>query len=128
MCSNQSTKKGRASDEDRIIGNNLRRLRKLRGMSQQKLGEIIGMSYQQIQKYELGYNRIAALTLLRISEALGYDFRLFYSSLLEEDQPNIRSQIFSILRLLNKVDDPKLLTNIEDLVSKAIYLDEESAG
>lgn len=48
---------------DLYVGAHLRYLRKQRGLSQAKLGQAIGMTFQQIQKYEKGTNRIACSTL-----------------------------------------------------------------
>lgn len=59
------------SDEDIRIGANLRRIRKASGMSQEKLGEALGVTFQQVQKYEKGTNRIAISTGLKMCAALG---------------------------------------------------------
>lgn len=45
---------------DRIAGRNLRRLRKRRGWSQERLARVLQVSFQQVQKYENGANRISA--------------------------------------------------------------------
>ena len=61
---------GRADQLDVLIGRRVRRLRAARGLSQTELGSAIGVTFQQIQKYEAGTNRIAASTLVRIAGAL----------------------------------------------------------
>lgn len=58
---------------DRAIGHQLRRYRQLRGLSQAGLGHAIGVSFQQIQKYENGVNRITAARLVLLSRALGLE-------------------------------------------------------
>jgi transcriptional regulator with XRE-family HTH domain len=55
---------------DRYVGVKLREVRVMRGISQQKLAEAIGVSFQQLQKYESGTNRISASALVRMCEAL----------------------------------------------------------
>ena len=55
---------------DVLIGRRVRRLRAARGLSQTELGNAINVTFQQIQKYEAGTNRIAASTLVRIAVAL----------------------------------------------------------
>ncbi len=55
---------------DVIIGNNIRRLRTSQGMSQEKLGEILGITFQQIQKYEKGTNRVSGSKLDMLCSAL----------------------------------------------------------
>jgi len=55
---------------DRMIGAHIRAARVARGMSQEKLGEGLGLTFQQVQKYEKGTNRVATSTLLRIAALL----------------------------------------------------------
>jgi transcriptional regulator with XRE-family HTH domain len=60
----------RANAVDAAVGDRIRRLRQLRHLSQSRLGEAVGLSFQQIQKYESGKNRMALSTFVRICEAL----------------------------------------------------------
>lgn len=55
---------------DQVVGNNIRLRRRLLKLSQNELANRIGVTFQQVQKYELGRNRVAASTLLRISGEL----------------------------------------------------------
>ncbi|MGH6922387.1 MAG: helix-turn-helix domain-containing protein [Propylenella sp.] len=65
-----ATTKRRATEIDRKIGARLRGIRREAGWSQERLGASLGMSFQQVQKYENGTNRVAVSTLLLIAEAL----------------------------------------------------------
>ncbi|HEV2530406.1 helix-turn-helix transcriptional regulator [Phenylobacterium sp.] len=56
---------------DQALGLAIRLRRHARGLSQSALGEAIGVSFQQIQKYERGSNRVSFSTMVRICEALG---------------------------------------------------------
>lgn len=56
--------------EDAAIGAKVRQIRMMRGMSQTALGDALGISFQQIQKYEIGANRIGASRLLGIAKTL----------------------------------------------------------
>lgn len=56
---------------DLYVGNAIRARRKVQGVSQERLGEAAGVSFQQIQKYERGSNRVSASMLARIAQALG---------------------------------------------------------
>lgn len=58
------------SDTDQQIGLRIRAARMARGMSQEKLGEALGITFQQIQKYEKGTNRTSVSALLKIAKAL----------------------------------------------------------
>lgn len=56
----------------RFIGARLKRYRNLAGHGQREMGEAIGVSYQQIQKFERGVNRIHAVQLVMAAEYLGW--------------------------------------------------------
>ncbi len=55
---------------DAILGRTLRRLRESGGMTQAALGDRLGVTFQQVQKYERGVNRISASTLIKAAQAL----------------------------------------------------------
>ncbi len=63
---------------DLFIGKRLRCRRRLLGMTQQHLADVVGVRFQQIQKYECGGNRISAARLWRLSEALEVEVGYFY--------------------------------------------------
>ena len=59
------------SNEDDIrVGANLRKIRNARNFSQEKLAEALGVTFQQVQKYEKGSNRVSASRLVQITNAL----------------------------------------------------------
>lgn len=69
----------RAADPmDRTVGANIRRIRQAKGVSQEKLGASIGVTFQQVQKIEKGLNRIAAGRLYKVSKALGTPVQEFF--------------------------------------------------
>lgn len=70
---------------DKIIGNKIYNLRLAKGFSRQQLAELIGVTHQQLQKYEKGINRIAAGRLILIAKALGKNLEYFYSDLNENE-------------------------------------------
>ncbi len=63
------------------VGRQLRNRRKLLGMTQQELGDCVGIRFQQIQKYESGANRVSASRLWELSRALGVPVEFFYQGL-----------------------------------------------
>lgn len=69
---------------DGHVGQRLRTRRTLLGMSQEKLGEAIGLTFQQVQKYERGSNRISAGTLYRLGQVLDVPVSFFFDGF-EED-------------------------------------------
>lgn len=57
--------------EDVKVGQRIRAARLLKGLSQEKLGEALGVTFQQVQKYEKGTNRIGASRMIQIAQLLG---------------------------------------------------------
>ncbi len=70
---------------DLHVGRRLRRRRRLLGLTQQELGEQVGIRFQQIQKYECGANRVSAARLFELSEALSVPVQHFYEGLSEHN-------------------------------------------
>jgi transcriptional regulator with XRE-family HTH domain len=63
---------------DRHVGSRVRLRRVLLGMSQERLGEALSLTFQQVQKYEKGTNRIGASRLNQISKILGMPVSFFF--------------------------------------------------
>ena len=73
-----------AAEIDLHLGRRLRRRRRLLGLTQQQLGERVGVRFQQIQKYECGANRLSAARLWELAEALETPVTYFYDGLTME--------------------------------------------
>ncbi|NJM55403.1 MAG: helix-turn-helix transcriptional regulator [Verrucomicrobiae bacterium] len=71
----------RANLIDTHVGQRLRLRRMLLGMSQEKLGEQLGLTFQQVQKYEKGVNRVGASRLFDLAHVLGVPVQYFYDEL-----------------------------------------------
>ena len=71
----------RPSDVDAHVGRRVRERRATLGMSQGKLANALGISFQQIQKYEVGMDRVMASRLWDIAEALEVDVTYFFESI-----------------------------------------------
>ena len=63
---------------DKHVGSRVRMRRMMLNMSQEKLGDALGLTFQQVQKYEKGTNRICASRLHRIANILGVSIDFFY--------------------------------------------------
>ena len=70
-----------ANSIDLHVGRRLRRRRRLMGMTQQQLADMVGIRFQQIQKYECGANRITASRLFELASALSIAVQYFYDGL-----------------------------------------------
>lgn len=73
---------------DILVGERIRELRRLRGMSQTDLGRIVCLTFQQIQKYECGTNRMAVSTLVAVARALRVSTELLIHGVGAEKNPN----------------------------------------
>lgn len=72
---------------DKFIGSKIYSLRLAKGLSRQQLAEVIGVTHQQLQKYEKGTNRISAGRLVLIARALDRTAEFFYEGFEENSAP-----------------------------------------
>src|SRR5277367_1577262 len=75
------TPSGKPNPIDTHVGARVRLRRTLLGMSQEKLGEAIGLTFQQVQKYERGANRIGASRLFDLSRVLDVPVSFFFDDM-----------------------------------------------
>ncbi|MGE4611276.1 MAG: helix-turn-helix transcriptional regulator [Paracoccaceae bacterium] len=68
------------------VGKRIRHRRWMVGMTQQQLGEIVGIKFQQIQKYETGMNRVSASRLWDIAAAVDVQISFFFEGLDASDE------------------------------------------
>jgi transcriptional regulator with XRE-family HTH domain len=105
---------GRTAQLELVIGARMRARRRQRGLSQSELAEQLGVSFQQVQKYERGANRVAASTLLTAARALGTTISWLVgeeSSGRDDDEDVFhalsRPGALEILQAFNAIDDPR---------------------
>jgi transcriptional regulator with XRE-family HTH domain len=119
---------------DKYVGSRIRMRRIMLGMSQEKLGESLGLTFQQIQKYEKGTNRVGASRLQQISEILqvpvsfliegGPGGALNANGLAEAPSPAYVSDFLAtseglaLTRAFTRINDSKLRRSIVDLVEQ----------
>ncbi len=103
----------RATDVDEYVGRRLRRRRVELGLSQSQLGGDLGISFQQIQKYENGTNRVSAGRLYAAAQYLGVAFDYFFdgAELPAARQPNLDlpfkndKQVIALVRRFIQISD-----------------------
>jgi transcriptional regulator with XRE-family HTH domain len=78
---NEHISNRRADDVDKYIGQQLRVRRLMMGISQERLAKELGVSFQQIQKYESGVNRISARALFYIAQILEVSVEYFFKGM-----------------------------------------------
>jgi transcriptional regulator with XRE-family HTH domain len=119
---------------DRYVGSRVRMRRMMLGMSQEKLGHSLGLTFQQVQKYEKGTNRIGASRLQHISNILQVPVSFFFegapdfstptSGLAEAPSPSYVSDFLAtsdglaLTRAFMRIKDSKLRRKIVDLVEQ----------
>ena len=119
---------------DAHVGSRVRLRRMLLGMSQERLGESMGLTFQQVQKYEKGVNRIGASRLFQISKILDVPVQFFFeeapytgdgNAVRGMAEPDSEAFILEFLnsreglelnRAFVKIGDPKVRKSVVDLV------------
>ena len=118
------------NDVDRHVGSRVRKRRVAMGMSQEKLGDALGLTFQQVQKYEKGTNRISASRLQQISTILGVTIDWLYGGLgdaagtdgfAEKAGPGYEPDVMTgealaVAKALRHIEDPKVRKALVDLV------------
>lgn len=111
---------------DRIIGRNIRIHRLARGMSQTELGNQIGVSFQQVQKYENGTNRVGSGRLYQIAAILDAHVSAFFKRGngrgrdLDRDLADLLAEPQSarLIRAFSKITDNAVRRSLVQLVEK----------
>lgn len=129
---------------DKHVGSRVRMRRVLIGMSQERLGDALGLTFQQVQKYEKGTNRIGASRLQQISRILGMPVEFFFEGAPTGEQEPVSvgfndvadtpyvadflstNEGVQLNRAFLRIKDPKMRRRVVDLVN-AIAGEEEVA-
>ncbi|MBP2442641.1 helix-turn-helix domain-containing protein [Rhizobium leguminosarum] len=114
------------------VGSRIRLRRTMLGMSQEKLGESLGITFQQIQKYEKGTNRVGASRLQNISNILNVPVSFFFEDAPGENSGGVggmetsssnyvvdflsSSEGLQLNRAFVKISDPKVRRKVVELV------------
>jgi transcriptional regulator with XRE-family HTH domain len=105
------------------VGQRVRTFRLQKGLSQEKLGDRLGLTFQQVQKYEKGTNRISAGRLQRIANVLGIPISDFFAS--HKQGGVAQAELFKLLdtaaalrlmRAYSRIREPRLQLAIMRLV------------
>lgn len=128
------------SSIDKEIGTRVRMRRISIGMSQEKLGEMLGLTFQQVQKYEKGMNRISVGRLVDIAKILGVDIHFFFNGIksgktepgfAEEESPAYLADVMStpeglqLIRTFTGIKSAKVRKSIVQLVASLAAQDEQ---
>lgn len=125
------------------VGRKLRNRRTLLGMSQENIGESVGVTFQQIQKYERGLNRIGASRLFEFSEILGVNVDYFFDEYRNASEANKSTdtshqttqftvseteeygnkEILSLVRSFHAINDPLIRKRVLALIRSIAAVD-----
>jgi transcriptional regulator with XRE-family HTH domain len=122
----QKTSKRSPNDRDKIIGRRIRSYREIAGLNQSELADIVGVTFQQIQKYEYGTNKVSVGRMLEICDALKVSAVNFLQGLTDltpsdappamvsdkaqetlDNDPMSSKETIELLRVYYSIKDPK---------------------
>ncbi len=119
------------------VGNRVRIRRMLIGMSQERLGDLLGLTFQQVQKYEKGVNRIGAGRLYEVSRILNVPVDFFYEGVAAggpdpEAAPPVMEFVSSgeglqLALAFMKIKEPRVRKRVLDLVKSLADEEEQKA-
>lgn len=125
----RSSEEGPGTPVDVHVGSRVRLRRTLLGMSQEKLAAAIGLTFQQVQKYERGANRIGASRLFDLAQVLNVPISFFYDDMPAELMlqgaetalpPELHSsESVELVRAYYQIDDEKLRKAVLQLAQAA---------
>ncbi len=138
---------GKPNPVDVHVGSRVRLRRTLLGMSQEKLGEAIGLTFQQVQKYERGANRIGASRLFDLSRVLQVPVSYFFEDMSDdvaasspgqirgmaqehdtyEPDPMAKRETLELVRAYYKITDPHVRKRLFEM-TKALGAAGERSG
>jgi transcriptional regulator with XRE-family HTH domain len=101
------------------IGQQMKLRRKVMGLSQEALGKLMGMTFQQVQKYERGTDSMSAWRLFELAQIMDVSPMYFYSSLENEDSisaDNLTTQSIHLMRDFNAIPSAKIRQSITAFV------------
>jgi transcriptional regulator with XRE-family HTH domain len=135
-----SERESRPSPIDVHVGSRIRLRRTLLGMSQERLGESLGLTFQQVQKYERGVNRVGASRLFDLSRVLDVPISFFFDDMPESLAANFgglparrsgsqseahdpfgddtlsRRETLELVRAYYRITDPSIRKRVFDLI------------
>lgn len=109
-----------ASSVDVHVGTRIRLRRKTMKMSQEQLGEQLGITFQQVQKYERGTNRVGASRLWGISKVLQVPVQYFYDGLPDGVEEGENSEPPEIYKFINSSDGVALAMAVSQIQNKSV--------
>lgn len=137
-------KKEGLNEVDVFVGQRLRELRMLAGLSQSDVASALGLTFQQLQKYERGFNRVSASRLFKLAQFFRVPVSVFFEGLeerhavqegspagaqTEESEGTLRSrEALMLARYFQNIRDPEIRGAIRELAERCANQSEGGAG
>jgi transcriptional regulator with XRE-family HTH domain len=107
------------------VGQKLKQIRTLRRLSQTDVSRKLDISFQQIQKYETGSNRISASRLFELSQILDVSPSYFFEGLHDTDDPDVKKDpgmtiVIALAAIKDDAVKTRIVTFIEDVSGKTV--------
>lgn len=127
----QRRTRGKPNETDHHVGIRIRQRRRLLGMSQSRLGEAMNVTFQQVQKYEHGANRVGAGRLYQLSQVLEVPVAYFFEGLAPTGRAEAAlgdggedaqhsAEGLKLLQSYATIDDPALRRHIGELINALV--------
>jgi len=126
---------------ERHVGKRLKMRRLMLGLSQEELGNRVGVTFQQIQKYENGSNRMSSARLFQFANILNVGIEYFFQKLSGEDKlgasvfcddkdeynPEVSTQkeVLALIRAYTNIKDPEVRKKVLSLIKTLANCDEK---
>ncbi len=118
---------------DVYVGSRVRQRRSLLGLSQENLGEALGLTFQQVQKYERGKNRISASKLWNLTQILDVPVSFFFDGVDEglagptpfDSDPLDSRETLEFVRAYYRITDPKARHSLFELAKAMAKMGDE---
>ena len=137
-------KKEGLNEVDVFVGQRLRELRMLAGLSQSDVASALGLTFQQLQKYERGFNRVSASRLFKLAQFFRVPVSVFFEGLeerhavqegapagaqTEESEGTLRSrEALMLARYFQNIRDPEIRGAIRELAERCANQSEGGAS
>ena len=119
------------ADVDNYVGGRIRERRVELGLSQSSVADQLDLTFQQIQKYERGYNRVSASRLYDLSKILNVDIEYFFEGFRDDDIPETPEawgpDVWELINAFNSMPEKVRISLKRLLKSVPPILDEEEA-
>ena len=106
------------------VGRRVREARATKGLSQEQLGNLIGISFQQVQKYEKGTNRIGSSRLWDISKALDVPIPYFFEGMEDAGELNGREiprRTIQLAKQIEEIQDDGIRDQVLNLIKACAH-------